>query len=214
MNIGFLSEDTVSKNYIKEFSGFNLIEIPFLIEQKNYSTIPFYFNSKTIDYIFIYSHLFVNQRQTHVGINWIRNFRLCGYNTPIILFVWNACKDIRIKFIQRNPFITSFCEESCKLIRLPSTREKILDTVKNMNPLNQKKWEESCRFTLYGEIKHRLENIVVFKDIDKIKDELLLLIKEVPSNVKDELQKLSSVQDIDKLKSEIFSLIKNFLLIS
>ncbi len=85
--IGILFDHPDYVEQLRKFSGLNLTSLPLSLIFSAHSKAlhKFEYEGQVMDYLIIYSAIKREQRQNNYGFDWIKSFRLAGYNTPIIL---------------------------------------------------------------------------------------------------------------------------------
>ncbi len=191
MIIGLLSGKNNCKKYLSQILNWEIIEIPYEIKMQKGSYFPtkFIYKSKEIEKLIVYSHLFNDKRQYNLGIDWIKNFRLKGYNTPLVIFTWHNISKIKIRYLPHNPFISSICYNSCSLIQLPCKVEDILASIEVAKNIEHNEFNKCYDFIFYGQLRHDLTGISNSK---QLKTFLYSVIYPIPAVIKKQLVSISN----------------------
>jgi len=180
-NIGILFDHPDYVEQFRKYSGLNLIPLPLTLTFSVYSRAlkVFKYKSNAIDYIIIYSAIKHNTHRKNYGLEWIRSFRLAGYNTPIILLTWITEKKVESFHSAKNPFLLRDKSKSIQILRLPVRLYEINDTLNILSPLSDEQFEQ---YTL------------LIEDYEKIKIKHDLGSKSI-SNIKEAISKTKSLQE-------------------
>lgn len=163
--IGILFDHPDFVDRLKSFSGLNLIVLPASLKFTSHSLsqTSFQYEKSILNFIIIYAHLNIYYRQNNYGLEWVKAFRLAGFNTSIIVLSWFSGEIIEKRYGITNPFITSSQSNSLKILQLPVTTQKIQETIKLLSPLTEMEFQRQLAlFSAFelNDTRHDLRNII------------------------------------------------------
>jgi hypothetical protein len=152
---------------LKSLSGLNLIVVPSSLKfsSQSRSLTSFQYENDILDFIIIYAHLNIFYRQNNYGLEWVKTFRLAGFNTPVIILTWYNPKKIDLYYRQENPFVVKEYNNSIAVLQLPLSINELKSELHNSFPLTIQQYEKCLGIYNEGRMSHELINIARQSDL-------------------------------------------------
>ena len=194
--IGILFDHPNYVEKLKSFSDLNLIALPSSLQ---FSSQPpsltfFQYGNNILDFIIIYAHLNIYYRQNNYGLEWVKAFRLAGFNTPVIILTWNNLVKIERYYKQENPFIIKEYSNSIVVLQLPIRIGDLEYELRKVHPLTKNEFTKCLGIYNEGRMSHELINIARQSDLHEAKR---LFNNIITGN--------AILKELDELVNEIFN---------
>ena len=209
--IGIIFDHPDYSEKLNNLSGLKLISLPLCFDFPSHSLTPkeFYYNNTFISCAIIYASVKMEYRQNNYGLEWIKKFRLAGFNTSIIVLSWFSGEVIEKYYGITNPFIIRSQSNSLKILQLPVTIQQIQEAIELLSPLTEIEFQKQfAQFNTFeaNTIKHDLRNII--RTADDLWDMKRKIIKYFSKNSRKEkynsfLQVLLSCSSTESLIEKI-----------
>lgn len=212
-NVGILMDHPYFVKSIREKLKLNLIKIKIEdIDLMSKTTIQsFNYKNNKIDALIIYGHYGKGNRQNLYDAKWLRRFRLAGYDTPIVLLVWERPSRVWASNFADNVFVSPYYKDSCRILQLPISFDLLLNELESIQTISENQLNEGRKFALHSWISHRLSHILIMDNLEysksqikEFKDDISYLNEEVKF-----LELLLQFEDVNELKNSIRNFLKN-----
>jgi len=177
LSLGLVTDHPEYSNCLSEKSGLHIVGLRTDLEFSGVGdTFPqrIIQQGEPIDLVMVYAHLGAEHRQEYEGISWIRRLRWAGYDTPVILFLWEMPFRVQIRYFDYNPFIQSYFKESCAVIQLPYRIDRVYDALERLRPIDHGRWVDGTLCLSRLDLRHLLTNIANCTTLQKAKECLRL----------------------------------------
>jgi hypothetical protein len=212
LSLGILSDQIDYLHQLQEGRGLQLIKLQQVQEDSRMEgkpLRPFVYANKIVDVIIVYAHVGNNPRQLCGGIDWVQQFRLFGYDSPILLAVWENELGISNKYLLNNPFISMYCTDSCKIIKLPYDINLLENAILSLKPIDRERWEKCRKWLLRAYFRHTLTHIGRTSNLGEAKSRFKNFSLRHPELICEErVRQVMQVFDLNQFKSALQDLMQ------
>lgn len=170
--LGLVCDDAEFSLRLKQTLRDSIVDLP--LDPKNLYNQHLYpqklfWESEEIEAVVIYAHLGQGCRRLNRGVDWLREFRLKGFDPPIMFLSWLHPHEIWSHDLAKAFFASPYFKQSCVTLQLPMQLGQILKTIRQLRPIESSELEYGSTFILSSWIRHLLGNLTKQSNLSDIK---------------------------------------------